>query len=718
MATLNFPDSPDTGDTYSDANSGFEYEWNGTVWISKNASTSGKRGNIQEIDDISGAFNGSNTDFILNVASNAIEPTNAQQLVISVGGVLQNSGDDYTIVGSTITFTTAPADGLTFFGTYLNPYLSVNTVADNTVSTGSLAASGNYTVGGINVTGVSTLTGLTYTGISSIGTLSSSNLAVTGVGTIANVIHTKDSSGLGATMGAAVGVVTYLGDGSNLSGIGLSLFPYSYDPGIGTANVDLLSNIAVTWNNAIEAGSGTITIREGSVSGTVIDQFVVGTSNSITFANQTLTLNPAVTLGANTSFYVTYPAGSIKSLGGQLSNSQVVANFDSRAVNNQLWGWGEQADHAHLGQNSRTNYSSPVQIPGTWSNFTAVHANLLAINTDGELFTTGQNNYGQVGDNSTTQRSSPVQIGTETTWSTVNKPFQTGGGNVNTRGAFKTDGTLWVWGRNDDSSLGLNDAINRSSPCQLAAPSGNWDKFHLSAVLIAGLKDGKLYMAGRGSSGALGQNDRTKHSSPIQVGTDTTWANIALGDYAGATFATKTNGTLWSWGYNNTNGNGQLGHNNNTEYSSPTQIGTGTNWATGDGKLTAGNEINGAIKTDGTLWTWGSNSTGSCGVNVAYNPAYPGPSPSQPAGMEGFSSPVQVPGTTWDTITQGGTTMWAQKTDGTQWGWGNNNDAALGLNDRISYSSPVQIMGGFRVTYLTNGSVSGFDKGGAGFKGV
>ena len=165
MATLNFPDAPDTGDTYSDANSGFEYEWNGTVWISKGAT---KRSNIQEIDDISGAFNGSTTDFILNVASNPIEPVNAQQVVISVGGVLQNVNDDYTIDGSTITFTTAPADGLTFFGTYLNPYLSVNTVGDNTVSTGSLVAGSNYTVGGINVTGVSTLTGLTYTGISTI----------------------------------------------------------------------------------------------------------------------------------------------------------------------------------------------------------------------------------------------------------------------------------------------------------------------------------------------------------------------------------------------------------------------------------------------------------------------------------------------------------------------------------------------------------------------
>ena len=713
MATLNFPDNPSTGDTYSDANSGFEYEWNGTVWISIE---SGKRSNIQEIDDISGVFNGSTTDFTLTASNTAIEPTNAQQVVISLGGVLQNVNDDYTINGSTITFTTAPADGLTFFGTYLNTYLSSTTVADNTVSTGSLSASSNYTVGGVNVTGVSTLSGLTFTGISSIAALSSSNLAVTGVGTIANVIHTKDSSGLGATMGAAVGVVTYLGDGSNLSGIGLSLFPYSYDPGIGTANVDLLSNIAVTWNNAIEAGSGTITIREGSVSGTVIDQFVVGTSNSITFANQTLTLNPAVTLGANTSFYVTYPAGSIKSLGGQLSNSQVVANFDSRALNNQIWEWGEQADYGHFGINSRSNYSSPVQLPGTWSNIGTGKASLLAVNTDGELFATGQNNYGQVGDNSTVHKSSPVQIGTETNWGPVNNLRV--GGNGFTNGAFKTDGTLWVWGRNDDSgSLGQNNVTNISSPTQLAAPSGNWDKFKLAEYHLMGLKDGKIYMSGRNGDGQVGQNNTNSgYSSPTQVGTDTNWANISLQSHVGDAFATKTDGTLWGWG-GNYEGRG-LGLNDAIARSSPTQIGTGTNWATDDGKLSGGDKCNGCIKTDGTLWTWGANSYGSCGVNVAYNPAYPGPSPSQPAGMEGFSSPVQVPGTTWANITSGGSVMWAQKTDGTQWVWGRGDNGNLGRNDRVNYSSPVQVTSDFRVTFVTNGSISGFEYGGAGFKGV
>ena len=61
MATLNFPDAPDTGDIYTDSNSGFTYEWNGTVWISKDPSTAS---NIREINDISGDFNGSTTVLI------------------------------------------------------------------------------------------------------------------------------------------------------------------------------------------------------------------------------------------------------------------------------------------------------------------------------------------------------------------------------------------------------------------------------------------------------------------------------------------------------------------------------------------------------------------------------------------------------------------------------------------------------------------------------
>ena len=54
MATLNFPDAPSTGDVYKDGNSGFSYEWNGTVWISTDPSTAS---NIRELDNISSGFN-------------------------------------------------------------------------------------------------------------------------------------------------------------------------------------------------------------------------------------------------------------------------------------------------------------------------------------------------------------------------------------------------------------------------------------------------------------------------------------------------------------------------------------------------------------------------------------------------------------------------------------------------------------------------------------
>ena len=135
--TLNFPDTPSTGDIYTDSTSGFSYEWNGTVWISTDPA---RAANISELDDISGSFNGSTTTFNLTVSSAGVSPVTAQQLLISVGGVMQNPSDDFTVSGTTITFTTAPSNGLTFFGVLLGQALSLNTIADGTVTISSLKA--------------------------------------------------------------------------------------------------------------------------------------------------------------------------------------------------------------------------------------------------------------------------------------------------------------------------------------------------------------------------------------------------------------------------------------------------------------------------------------------------------------------------------------------------------------------------------------------------
>ena len=194
--TLNFPDSPSTGDIYTDSTSGFQYEWNGTVWISTDPA---RAANIKELDDISGSFNGSTTTFNLTVSSAGVSPVTAQQLLISVGGVMQNPSDDYTVSGTTITFTTAPSAGLTFFGVFLGQALSLNTIADGSVTISSLKAG----TAGVGIQSAGAAIGVGITQLNFIGTgntfaVSGSSVDVSiaggGGGGIGTVVTFEDAS--------------------------------------------------------------------------------------------------------------------------------------------------------------------------------------------------------------------------------------------------------------------------------------------------------------------------------------------------------------------------------------------------------------------------------------------------------------------------------------------------------------------------------------------
>ena len=335
--------------------------------------------------------------------------------------------------------------------------------------------------------------------------------------------------------------------------------------------------------------------------------------------------------------------------------------------------------------------------------------------TTGALFSWGQGQNGVLGLNDNVSRSSPVQVGSDQSWENLGVH----GRRYASGGAVKSDGTLWMWGRNSSGGLGQNDTIQRSSPVQI--PGTSWDKFSVSIDKGASIKtDGTLWTWGNGNKGGLGVNSRTYYSSPVQV-PGTTWKQISLG--GSHVTATKTDGTLWGWG-NNTSG--QLGLSNKTQYSSPTQVpgttwnytwtsdnnvwasktdgtlwGFGRNdsgqlaqnnlteynspvqipgtWATGSNQIGVGYFYVSAIKTDGTLWAWGTNSKGTLGLNDTVN----------------RSSPVQVGSdTTWSVVQGGGQATGAIKTDGTLWTWGYNATAGqLGINDIFSKSSPTQVPG-------------------------
>jgi len=201
-----------------------------------------------------------------------------------------------------------------------------------------------------------------------------------------------------------------------------------------------------------------------------------------------------------------------------------------------------------LGINSRTDISSPVQVPGTtWSKVSAAGATHAYIKTDGTLWVSGRNNDGELGINSKNDsRSSPVQI-PGTSWSDC-AAFYYGAA------AIRTDGTLWGWGFNNNGSLGQNNQTRYSSPVQIP---GTWSKLGNNYWSMYGIKtDGTLWAWGSDSYGALGQLTRNvSQSSPVQI-PGTTWSHVD-GSGPSTMRATKTDGTLWVWGVNEAGENGQ-----------------------------------------------------------------------------------------------------------------------------------------------------------------
>tara|TARA_A100000172_G_C3026354_1_gene105001 strand:- start:30 stop:1229 length:1200 start_codon:yes stop_codon:yes gene_type:complete len=337
-------------------------------------------------------------------------------------------------------------------------------------------------------------------------------------------------------------------------------------------------------------------------------------------------------LGQNNTTYYSSP---VQIPGTTWKNVSFGTNFNFAFKNdNTVWFWGD-GGYGASGLNAEVSYSSPVQLPGTtWSRIDLGYHGASAIKTDGTLWAWGYNAQGTYGDNSLTELSSPIQIGSDTTWNDVNKY---GTGNVS---ATKTDGTRWMWGSNDEGMLGLNQS------------------------------DGTV----------------SKYSSPVQL-PGTTWAsgNKKLAGWNSFSAAIKTDGTLWAWGRNRF---GQLGLNQAgspatpVRYSSPVQI-PGTTWK----NISSVQYGNIATKTDGTLWAWGWNYWGQLGQNEhSYEP-------SPDNWFKSKSSPCQIPGTTWDAIATGANTVWATKTDGTFWAWGYNTFGNLANNNRAHMSSPVQIPG-------------------------
>lgn len=378
---------------------------------------------------------------------------------------------------------------------------------------------------------------------------------------------------------------------------------------------------------------------------------------------------------------------------------------------NTLWGWGANNNY-QLGLGDTDTRSSPTQIgTGSWTLVSAGGEHTIAVDSIGNMYAWGKNDVGQVGG-----------PGLAASWNVVGRAA------YGTH-AITTTGELYAWGSLYSSAGSLfgdgSTSGSASVPVQIGVGS-TWSKVYNRGghTTLAIKTDGTLWAWGRNNAGQLGQGDTTNRPSMVQVGSDTNWKDVIIGGNELATslyvLAVKTNGTLWAWGYNATNG--MLGVGDTVSRSSPTQVGALTDW---DKVAADATNHSMAIKTDGSLWSWGffGNASGRTGPVRASSPVqisadswrtvvggenwFAGVKTDNTLWLWGDASPLMnsVGGNTsvitqlgtdtnWSTVTALRNGIHALKTDGTLWAWGSSNGLGTALLEGAGLSSPVQIASG------------------------
>ncbi len=309
-----------------------------------------------------------------------------------------------------------------------------------------------------------------------------------------------------------------------------------------------------------------------------------------------------------------------------------------------MWAWGNNSGN-QLGDGTTNPRYNPIRVTAytDWQAVAAGPYHSLARRSNGNLYGWGDNTSGQLGTSGSTL---PVLIDSNTDWqelaaagtvgptipqsSSYSYARQTAGSfkqmgaspsgslsaaaltgwvtltsGISHAAAIRADGTLWSWGLNTKGQLGDSSITARSTPVQTGS-ANNWVQVAAGTAHTVGLQyNGTLWTWGDNSSGQLGTDQIPSYSaSPVQIGSGQSWKAIAAGDYH--TLALRSDGTIWAFGNNSS---GQLGDGSGATTNFPVQVGTDSDWKS----ISAHGNLSYGIKNNNTLYVWGANSKGQLG---------------------------------------------------------------------------------------------------------
>lgn len=340
------------------------------------------------------------------------------------------------------------------------------------------------------------------------------------------------------------------------------------------------------------------------------------------------------------------------------------------------WGrWTTNPDHGPWKGATDVRLNSPTD-PVRFAQVSAGVSHSVALGSDGNAYTWGANNVGQLGDGTTTSRSTPVMAAMP-----ANVKFTQVSAGQNFSMGLDRDGRVWTWGNNSYGQLGRapTSSSPANKPGMVAMPAGVAGFIRISAGgqhCLALDRDGNIWTWGSNDSGQLG---RTTGSSTnptpgkISMPNDgTAFADIAAGDIH--SMGLTGDGTAWTWGWNY---HGELGRTDMptgsfSSYSAtPGKVATSVRFT----RLAAGGYHALGLAEDHTVYTWGSNENGQLGrttTNTVTNPT--------PGKVTGLTGATDIGTGGYHSLAVTGTTTYA---------WGRNDYGQTGATGSGNVTTPT-----------------------------